>query len=393
MAEPAPSPIVTDPTDPEVRGQIVETVRRFVANEVIPVASDMEHADHFPAEIVGQMRDLGLFGVTIPERYGGLGLDLLTYIAVIEELAYGWMSLTGIVNTHTMAATLIMTHGDEEQKERWLPVLASGQRRGALSLSEPDAGSDTRNLSCRATRDGDEYVITGTKAWVTNGERSGLVALAARTEEGISAFIVEKEPGPRFEGISVSKNVGKLGYRGVETVEMTYTDHRIPAANLIGEAGRGLPQILGVLEIGRINIAARAVGVARAAFDAALRYADQRETFGKPIGEHQAIQLKLADMATRLQAARLLTRDAAERKAAGQRCDVEAGMAKLFASETALELATESMRIHGGLGYTTDLPVERFYRDAPLMVIGEGTNEIQRLVIARGLLARQRSSS
>jgi alkylation response protein AidB-like acyl-CoA dehydrogenase len=393
MAEPASSPIVTHPTDPELRDQIVATVRRFVAQEVIPVASEMEHADRFPGEIVSQMRELGLFGVTIPERYGGLGLDLLTYIGVIEELAYGWMSLTGIVNTHTMAATLIMTHGDEAQKERWLPVLAAGERRGALSLSEPDAGSDTRNISCRARRDGDEYVITGTKAWVTNGERAGLVALAARTDEGISAFIVEKDPGPTFEGISVSKNVGKLGYRGVETVEMTYTDHRIPAANLIGDAGRGLPQILGVLEVGRINIASRAVGVARAAFDAALHYADQRETFGKPIAEHQAIQLKLADMATRLQAARLLTRDAAERKAAGLRCDVEAGMAKLFASETALELATESMRIHGGLGYTTELPVERFYRDAPLMVIGEGTNEIQRLVIARGLLARHRSSS
>jgi alkylation response protein AidB-like acyl-CoA dehydrogenase len=351
----------------------------------------LEHADRFPAEIVEQMRELGLFGVTIPERYGGLGLDLLTYIGIVEELSYGWMSLTGVVNTHTMAATLIMAHGNDEQKQRWLPVLASGQRRGALSLSEPNAGSDTRNISCRARRDGDEYVIDGTKAWVTNGERSGLVALAARTDEGISAFIVEKEPGPRFEGISVSKNVGKLGYRGVETVEMSYADHRIPAANLIGEPGRGLPQILGVLEVGRINIAARAVGLARAALDAALEYAGQRETFGKPIGEHQAIQLKLADMATRVQAARLLTRDAAERKAAGLRCDLEAGMAKLFASETALEVATESMRIHGGVGYTTDLPVERYYRDAPLMVIGEGTNEIQRLVIARGLMARQRN--
>jgi len=388
MAEPVPSPIATDP---DVRREIVDTVRRFVAREVIPVASDLEHADRFPAQIVEQMRELGLFGVTIPERYGGLGLDLLTYIGIIEELSYGWMSLTGVVNTHTMAATLIMAHGDDEQKQRWLPVLASGQRRGALSLSEPDAGSDTRNISCRARRDGDEYVIDGTKAWVTNGERSGLVALAARTDEGISAFIVEKEPGPRFEGISVSKNVGKLGYRGVETVEMSYADHRIPAANLIGEPGRGLPQILGVLEVGRINIAARAVGLARAALDAALEYAGQRETFGKPIGEHQAIQLKLADMATRVQAARLLTRDAAERKAAGLRCDVEAGMAKLFASETALEVATESMRIHGGVGYTTDLPVERYYRDAPLMVIGEGTNEIQRLVIARGLMARQRN--
>ena len=375
-------------TDPDVRREVVETVRRFVAREVVPVAARLEREDRFPAEIVEQMKGLGLFGVTIPEAYGGQGLDLLTYVGVIEELAYGWMSLTGIVNTHTMVATLLMHHGDEEQKKRWLPSLATGERRGALSLSEPDAGSDTRNISCRARRDGDEYVVDGTKAWVTNGERAGLVALAARTDEGISAFVVEKEPGPSFEGISVSKDVGKLGYRGVETVEMAYAGHRIPAANLVGEPGRGLAQILGVLEVGRINIASRAVGVARAAFDAALSYARQRHTFGKPIAEHQAIQLKLADMATRLEAARLLTRNAAERKAAGLRCDVEAGMAKLFASETALELATEAMRIHGGVGYTTEFPVERYYRDAPLMVIGEGTNEIQRLVIARGLLAR-----
>jgi butyryl-CoA dehydrogenase len=371
----------------EVRQQIIDTVRRFVANEVIPVASDLERADQFPADIVEQMRAMGLFGVTIPERYGGLGLDLLTYVAIIEELAYGWMSLTGIVNTHTMVATLLVAHGSDEQRQRWLPMMATGERRGALSLSEPDAGSDTRNISCKAVRDGDEYVVNGAKAWVTN-ERAGIVALATRTEEGISALIVEKEPGPAFEGISVSKNVGKLGYRGVETVEMAYVDHRVPVANLVGEAGRGLPQILGVLEVGRINIAARACGVARAAFDAALAYASQRTTFGKPIAEHQAIALKLADMATRLEASRLLTRSAAERKMAGLRCDVEAGMAKLFASETAFELATEAMRIHGGVGYTTDLPIERYYRDAPLMMIGEGTNEIQRLVIARGLLAR-----
>jgi alkylation response protein AidB-like acyl-CoA dehydrogenase len=377
-------------TSDDVRQQIIETVRRFVAQEITPVASALEHEDTFPAEIVEQMRTLGLFGITIPESYGGLGLDLLTYIGVIEELAYGWMSLTGVVNTHTMAATLLLAHGSDEQKQRWLPVMATGERRGALSLSEPDAGSDTRNISCQARRDGDEYVVNGTKAWVTNGERAGLVALAVRTEEGISAFIVEKDPGPRFEGISISRQVGKLGYRGVETVEMAYTDHRVPAGNLIGEPGRGLPQILGVLEVGRINIAARAVGVARAAFDASLAYAQERSTFGRPIAEHQAIQLKLADMATRLEASRLLTRNAAERKMAGLRCDVEAGMAKLFASETALELATEAMRIHGGVGYTTDLPVERYYRDAPLMVIGEGTNEIQRLVIARGLLARAR---
>jgi butyryl-CoA dehydrogenase len=381
------------PTDPDVRDQIIDVVRAFVAERVGPVVAELERADRFPAEIVDQMRDLGLFGITIPTAYGGLGLDLLTYIGVIEELAYGWMSLTGIVNTHTMAATLLLQHGDDAQKERWLPSMATGERRCALSLSEPDAGSDTRNISCRATRDGDQYVISGTKAWVTNGERASLVALAARTDEGISAFIVEKEPGPSFEGISVVRHVGKLGYKGVETVDMAYDDHRIPAANLVGEPGRGLPQVLGVLEVGRINIAARAVGVARAAFDAALAYAQQRTTFGKPIGEHQAIQLKLADMATGLEAARLLTRNAAERKAAGLRCDVEAGMAKLFSSETALELATEAMRILGGVGYTTEMAVERFYRDAPLMVIGEGTNEIQRLVIARGLLARSRERS
>jgi alkylation response protein AidB-like acyl-CoA dehydrogenase len=390
MDRPAYPPAAVPPTDDDVRREIVDTVRRFVAREVIPVAPDLERDDTFPGDIVDQMRAMGLFGITIPEAFGGLGLDLLTYIGVIEELAYGWMSLTGIVNTHTMAATLIMHYGREEQQRRWLPSMASGERRGALSLSEPDAGSDTRNLSCRARLDGDEYLVTGTKAWVTNGERAAIVALAARTDEGISALIVEKEPGPRFEGISITRHVAKLGYRGVETVEMAYTDHRVPRANLVGEPGRGLGQILSVLEIGRINIAARAVGVARAAFEAALAYAQQRTTFGKPIAEHQAIQLKLADIATRLEAARLLTRNAAERKAAGLRCDVEAGMAKLFASETALELATDAMRIHGGTGYTTDTAVERFYRDAPLMVIGEGTNEIQRLVIARGLLARAR---
>jgi alkylation response protein AidB-like acyl-CoA dehydrogenase len=391
MTDAAFSPVPA--TDPDIRREVIETVRRFVARDVLPVASDLEHADEFPTELVATMRELGLFGVTIPEEHGGLGLDLLTYIGVIEELAYGWMSLTGVVNTHTMAATLIMAHGTAEQKQRWLPDLASGTRRGALSLSEPDAGSDTRNISCRAERDGDEYVVNGTKAWVTNGERASIIALAARTEEGISAFVVEKEPGPSFEGISISKNIGKLGYKGIETVEMSYVDHRLPASSLVGVPGRGLAQILSVMELGRINIASRAVGVARAAFDASLAYAQQRETMGKPIAEHQAIQLKLADMATKLEAARLLTRNAAERRAAGQRADVEAGMAKLFASETALELSMEAMRIHGGVGYTTELPIERYYRDAPLMVIGEGTNEIQRLVIARGLLARDRGDA
>ena len=391
---PEVSPFATIPrTDDAVRADIVDTVRRFVAREVIPVVGDLERSDTFPEAIVQQMRELGLFGIPIPESMGGLGLDLLTYIAVIEELAYGWMSLTGIVNTHTMCATLIMQSGTEEQKQRWLPSMATGERRGALSLSEPDAGSDTKKIACKAKKDGESYLVTGTKAWVTNGERAALVALVARTDEGISTFVVEKDPGPSFGGISISKTVGKLGYKGVETVEMAYADHPVPAANLVGTPGRGLPQILSVLEVGRINIASRAVGVARAAFDAALAYAQIRETFDKPIAEHQAIQLKLADMATKLRAARLLTVDAAERKMAGLRCDVEAGMAKLFASETAMELAMDAMRIHGGVGYTNEFPVERYFRDAPLMIIGEGTNEIQRLVIARGLLARARNEA
>jgi alkylation response protein AidB-like acyl-CoA dehydrogenase len=379
---------MTATTDPEIRQEMVDTVRRFIAREVAPVASAMEHADEYPEAIVEQMKALGLFGITIPEEYGGLGLDLLTYIGVVEELAYGWMSLSGIVNTHTIAAYLIVHHGTDAQRARWLPRMATGELRGCLSLSESDAGSDTRNLACKAVRDGEEYVIDGTKMWVTNGERAGIVALAARTETGVCCFIVEKEPGPKSGGITVSRNIGKLGYKGIETVEMVYDAHRIPADALIGEEGRGLGYILGALEVGRINIAARAVGVARAAFDASIAYAQERKTMGKPIAEHQAIQLKLADMATKLEAARLLTISAAERKQAGLRCDVEAGMAKLFASETAFEIATDAMRIHGGVGYTTELPVERYYRDAPLMLIGEGTNEIQRLVIARGLLAR-----
>jgi butyryl-CoA dehydrogenase len=379
------------PTDPALRDELVATVRRFVEKDVLPVASDLEHADEFPEDLVATMRDLGLFGVTIPEEHGGLGLDLPTYVAVIEELAAGWMSLTGILNTHVMAANLIKLHGTDEQRERWLPRLATGELRGCLSLSEPDAGSDTSALKCRAERDGDEYVVTGTKTWVTNGMRAGLVALAARTPEGITCFMVEKEPGERSGSITVSKNIGKLGYKGIETVEMAWDGERVAADCVLGGdegLGRGQHFILSALEVGRINIAARACGVARAAFEAAIEYAQQRETFGKPIAQHQAIQMKLADMATRLEAARLLTQSAAERKEAGERCDVEAGMAKLFASEAAFEIATESMRIHGGVGYTTELPIERFYRDAPLMIIGEGTNEIQRLVIARGLLNR-----
>jgi alkylation response protein AidB-like acyl-CoA dehydrogenase len=378
-------------TDPEIRDELRATVRRWVEREVLPVADDLEHEDEYPADLVAQMQAMGLFGITIPEEHGGLGLDLHAYIAVIEELAAGWMSLSGIINTHTIAASLIMRQGTPEQQARWLPGLAEGAPRGCLSLSESDAGSDTRNISCRARRDGEEYVISGTKTWVTNGERAGIVALAARTDEGITCFIVEKDPGPTFGGITVSKNIGKLGYKGIETVEMFYDDHRVGDDCVLGGddgLGHGLGFILGALEVGRINIAARAVGVARAAFEHAIRYAQERHTFGKPIAEHQAIQQKIADMGTKLQAARLLTQHAADLKQSGARADVEAGMAKLFASETAFEIATEALRIHGGVGYTTEFPIERYYRDAPLMIIGEGTNEIQRLVIARGLLQR-----
>jgi butyryl-CoA dehydrogenase len=272
-----------------------------------------------------------------------------------------------------------------------LPIMAEGDRRAAFSLSEPDAGSDTQAIRCRAAKDGDEYVLNGTKMWVTNGERASIVALAAKTDEGITCFIVEKEPGPTSGGITVSKSIDKLGYKGIETVEMTYVDHRVPASAVLGGPdglGHGLHYVLGSLELGRINVAARAVGVARAAYDAAMHYAHERETFGVPIIKHQAIQFKLAEMATKIEASRLLVKSAAEKFDSGERTDVEAGMAKLFCSETALEVSIEAMRIHGGYGYTKEFPVERYLRDAPLMIIGEGTNEIQRIVIARGLVAR-----
>jgi alkylation response protein AidB-like acyl-CoA dehydrogenase len=378
-------------TDPEVADALVTTIREWVRKEVTPTASEFEHADRYPEAWVEQMKAFGLFGARIDPDFGGLGLDTVTYARLMEEIAYGWMSLAGVVNTHTIAATLISRFGTESQRQRWLPIMATGERRAAFSLSEPDAGSDTQAIRCRAAADGDEYVLNGTKMWVTNGERASIVALAAKTNEGITCFIVEKEPGPTSGGITVSKNIDKLGYKGVETVEMTYVDHRVPAAAVLGGPdglGHGLHYILGSLELGRINVAARAVGVSRAAYDAAMRYAHERETFGVPIVKHQAIQFKLAEMATKIEASRLLVKSAAERFDEGQRTDVEAGMAKLFCSETALEVSIEAMRIHGGYGYTKDLPVERYFRDTPLMIIGEGTNEIQRMVIARGLMAR-----
>jgi butyryl-CoA dehydrogenase len=385
------TPGAVAPTDPEIADEIVGVVRDWVHKDVIPVASAYEHADEYPAPLVDQMKAFGLFGAKVPVEYGGLGLDTVTYTRLMAELAYGWMSLAGVLNTHTIVVTLLTRNGTDEQRKEHLPRLATGEVRAAFSLSEPDAGSDAASLRCRAAPDGDVYVVDGTKMWVTNGVRAGLVALAARTPEGITCFVYEKEPDTFSDTLEVSRTIEKLGYKGLETVEMAYSGHRIPASSVLGGPaglGRGLNAVLGGLELGRVNIAARALGVGQAAYDAAMTYAFDRQTFGKPINQHQAIQFKLADMATKLEASRLLVKNAAERIDAGLRADVEAGMAKLFASEAALELATEAMRIHGGYGYTTDFPVERYYRDAPLMIIGEGTNEIQRIVIARGLLAR-----
>jgi butyryl-CoA dehydrogenase len=381
--------------DPDVADEMIATISKWVRTEVMPNVDGFEHADAYPEEWVEQMKEFGLFGARIPPEHGGLGLDVPTYARLVEELSYGWMSLAGFLNTHTIVADLVLKHGTDEQQSRLLPDLATGSRRGAFSLSEPDAGSDAKALRCRAEPTNEGYLIHGTKMWVTNGERAGIVALAARAPEGITCFLVEKDPGPSYGGITVSRRIGKLGYKGLETVEMSYDAHPVPESAILGGTegkGRGLQYILGSLELGRINVAARALGVSRAALDAAMSYAQQRETFGVPIVKHQAIAFKLADMATKVEASKLMVNSAAERYQRGERADVEAGMAKLFASETALEVATEAMRIHGGYGYTTELPIERYFRDAPLMIIGEGTNEIQRMVIARGLLARWNAS-
>ncbi len=379
-------------TDSELADELVSTIRSWVNREVIPNASELEHADEFPEEMFSQMCEFGLFGATIEEHYGGLGLDVTTYARIIEELSRGWMSLAGILNTHKIAATMIGRYGTNSQKERFLPCMCDGSVRAAFSLSEPDAGSDTRNIRCRAVADGDDWVINGTKMWVTNGMRAQMVMLLARTPDNkITCFIVEKEPGSGVDGLTVSRTIPKLGYKGIETVEMAYDDYHVPGANLLGGSdglGNGLSYALSALELGRINIAARAVGVAQAAFDAAMEYSQQRETFGRVIFDHQAISFKLAEMGTKLHAARLMTYDAARRFDSGERIDLEAGMAKLFASEVAFEIAADSLRIHGGNGYTQEYPVERYFRDAPLMIIGEGTSEIQKMVIARKLRER-----
>jgi alkylation response protein AidB-like acyl-CoA dehydrogenase len=382
-----------DDPNAAIRAELLDVVRRFTANEIIPAAAACEHDDIYPEALVEQMKELGLFGITVPEEYGGLGLDIVTYVHIVEELSYGWMSVSGFLNTHFMACFLIKTFGTDEQKQRFLPRLATGEIRAAYSLSEPDAGSDVASIRTRATRDGDEYNVNGTKMWLTNGRQAGLVVTLVKTADtdpphrGMSVLLVEKEPGDRFEGITVGPNIHKLGYRGVETIELTFSDHKVPAENLLGgEEGAGFSQMMAAVELGRINISARAVGVARRAFEESIRYAQERQTFGRPIAQHQAIQFKLAEMGTKLQAARLMSLDAAQRKQAGERADLQAGMAKYFCSEMCWEICQEALRIHGGNGYAAEYPIERLYRDAPLMIVGEGTNEIQKMVIGRRLL-------
>jgi alkylation response protein AidB-like acyl-CoA dehydrogenase len=384
----------------EDQDAIVKAVREFVEQEVYPVAEDLEARDEFPEKIVEQMKEMGLFGLTVPEEFGGAGMDLMTYALVVAELSRGWMSLSGVLNTHFMGVYLLTKHGTDEQKRRWLPRMATGELRAALSMSEPEAGSDVQAIKCRALRDGDDYVVTGTKMWVTNGLRAGLVVLLCKTDpqadppyKGMSLLYVEKEPGAeRFEGITVPPNIEKMGYHGVETTELIFEDHRVPAANLLGgEEGRGFHQVLDGIEVGRVNVSARAVGLATRAFEEAIRYAQERKTFGKPIAQHQMIQEKLADMGTKLEAARLMMLSAAKKKSAGVRSDLEAGMAKYFCSETCHEIVTEALRVHGGYGYSAEYTIERLYRDAPFLLIGEGTSEIQKVVIARQLLERHRS--
>ncbi len=348
------------------------------------------------------MRELGLFGITIPEEHGGLGLDVTTYALVQAELSRGWMSLSGVLNTHLITARMIATHGTDEQRARLLPRMATGEWRAAYSMTEPHAGSDVQAIRTTARREGDDWVIDGQKMWVTNGLRSSLVCLLVRTDpeadpphRGMTAFLVEKPAGAAdVPGLTIAK-LEKLGYKGVESTELAFDGFRTPASSVLGgEAGlgRGFAWFMEGIELGRINVAARGVGIATAALEASLRYARERETFGKPIAAHQAIQMKLADMATRIEAARMLMLSAAAKKDRGERVDLEAGMAKLFATETAQEAALEAMRIHGGYGYSPEFVVERLYRDAPVLVIGEGTNEIQRLLIARRLLERAEAS-
>jgi alkylation response protein AidB-like acyl-CoA dehydrogenase len=373
--------------------EILDAIDRWLERGVAPHVMKLEHDDTWPAEMVEQMQELGLFGATIGTEYGGLGLPAGVYARIVTRISEVWMSLTGIFNSHLMMALLVEKYGSEALKKSYLPRFASGEIRGGLALTEPNAGTDLQAIRLRARRDGDHYVLNGTKTWISNGIHGACFAVLAKTDpeaqprhKGMSMFLCEKG-----KGFSVSRKLEKLGYKGIDSAELVFDDYRVPAANLIGgEEGRGFQQAVGGLELGRINVAARGVGIAAAALAEALKYSQQRHTFGKPICEHQAIQLKLGEMATRVEAARLLVRNAAEIYDRGERCDMEAGMAKYFATEAAFENAHEALRIHGGYGYSKEFAVERLYRDAPLLCIGEGTNEMQRIIIAKQLVQRNR---
>ena len=394
----------TDRTDEQKA--ITEMVRQFVDEQILPKAEHYDHEDTFPEPIVEQMKELGLFGVTIPEEYGGMGLDLTTYAMIVEELSRGWISISGVVNTHFIGSYLLMKFGTDEQKDYFLPKMATGEIRAAFSLSEPEVGSDVQGIKGTATKEGDDWVLNGQKMWVTNGLLSSVVFVLMKNDtkadppyKGMTCFIAEKEPGAAentgdFAGLNVPPKIKKMGYKGVESTELVFDGYRCSPDRILGgeEAGlgKGFVQMMDALEVGRVNVAARGVGIAQRALELALRYSQERKTFGKPIAKHQAIQFKLADMATKVDAARLLTMRAARLKDAGERSDLEAGMAKLFASETGKEVVEDSFRIHGGYGYSKEYEIERLYRDAPLLLIGEGTSEIQRMVIGKKLLERHK---
>jgi alkylation response protein AidB-like acyl-CoA dehydrogenase len=380
----------------EIQREILSTVKSFVDKEIIPVAQELEHTDTYPQEIVDGMREMGLFGLTIPEEYGGLGESLLTYALVAEQIARGWMSVSGVINTHFIVSHMICQHGTDEQKQHYLPRMAEGSVRGAFSMSEPELGSDVAAIKTRARRDGDHYVVDGAKMWLTNGATSTLVATLVKTDEGaakahhnLTTLLVDKPTGygEVARGLSVPGKIDKMGYKGVDTTELVFDGYRIGADKVLGDApGKGFAQMMDGVEVGRVNVAARACGIAIRAFELAVGYAQQRRTFGKPIAQHQAIAFKLAEMATKVEAAHLMMVNAARLKDSGERNDVQTGMAKLLASEYCKEVTEDAFRIHGGYGYSKEFEIERLMREAPFLLIGEGTSEIQKTIISKGLL-------
>ena len=382
----------------EEQGELVKLVREFVEEQIIPVATELEHRDEYPTQIVEGMKQMGIFGLMIPEEYGGLGESLLTYALCVEEIARGWMSVSGIINTHFIVAYMILQHGTEEQKQRYLPRMATGEVRGAFSMSEPGCGSDVAAIKTKAVRDGesDDWTINGQKMWLTNGGSANLVAVLVKTDTGadsvyknMTTFLIEKEPGfgETAQGVTVPGKIEKMGYKGVDTTELVFEGHRTTSAQILGgEPGKGFYQMMDGVEVGRVNVAARGCGVARRAFELGIAYSQQREAFGKKIAEHQAVLFRLADMATKVEAAHQMMVKAARKKDSGERNDLEAGMAKYLASEYCSQVVEDSFRIHGGYGYSKEYEIERLYREAPMLLIGEGTADIQRMIIGRRLL-------